>query len=193
MANPPKTPGEPFPLALRRPREEGRAAPMGRLVLTPSLRVREPADPDPTASLPEASPPPRPTTPAIEPVLVPTGSIPAPATPDEAVAGPIPDPSAIPPSAASAPDPAPPELPPAAAPPIPAPAEAPAPRPPEPVPLPLAGLDEAALRALVAEVVSEELRGETGARVTRNLRKLVRQEVLQALAMRAAARPPGQT
>ncbi|HVG48827.1 MAG TPA: hypothetical protein VM899_11915 [Rubellimicrobium sp.] len=44
--------------------------------------------------------------------------------------------------------------------------------------------DEAALRALVAEVLREELRGELGERLTRNLRKLVRREVMQALSLR---------
>ncbi len=44
--------------------------------------------------------------------------------------------------------------------------------------------DEAALRALVAEAVREELRGELGEKLTRNLRKLVRREVMQALALR---------
>ena len=49
------------------------------------------------------------------------------------------------------------------------------------------GADEAALRALIAEVVREELRGEFGERVTRNLRKLVRQELLRVLAARDGA------
>lgn len=44
--------------------------------------------------------------------------------------------------------------------------------------------DDAALRALVAEIVREELRGPLGERMTRNLRKLVRREVSRALAMR---------
>ncbi|EYD76526.1 hypothetical protein Rumeso_01947 [Rubellimicrobium mesophilum DSM 19309] len=44
--------------------------------------------------------------------------------------------------------------------------------------------DEATLRALVAEAVREELRGELGETLTRNLRKLVRREVMQALALR---------
>ena len=42
--------------------------------------------------------------------------------------------------------------------------------------------DEAALRALIAEVVREELTGDLGERMTRNLRRLVRREVQQALA-----------
>jgi len=46
-------------------------------------------------------------------------------------------------------------------------------------------LDEAALRALIAEVVREELRGETGERVTRNLRKLIRAEIARALSGRS--------
>ena len=36
----------------------------------------------------------------------------------------------------------------------------------------------------VAEAVREELRGELGEKLTRNLRKLVRREVMQALALR---------
>lgn len=44
--------------------------------------------------------------------------------------------------------------------------------------------DEATLRALVAEAVRKELQGELGERLTRNLRKLVRREVMQALALR---------
>jgi len=53
-------------------------------------------------------------------------------------------------------------------------------------PSPTSGLplDERALRALVAEVVREELQGELGERMTLNLRKLVRREILQALAAR---------
>jgi len=41
----------------------------------------------------------------------------------------------------------------------------------------LAGLDEKALRSLVAEIVHEELGGEMGERITRNVRKLVRREI----------------
>ena len=44
--------------------------------------------------------------------------------------------------------------------------------------------DEAALRALVAEVLREELRGALGRDVTRGVRKLVRQEVGRVLATR---------
>lgn len=40
--------------------------------------------------------------------------------------------------------------------------------------------DDAALRALIAEIVREELRGELGARITRNVRKLVRAELARA-------------
>ncbi len=43
-------------------------------------------------------------------------------------------------------------------------------------------LDENALRALVSEVVREELQGVLGERITRNVRKLVRREILRALA-----------
>ena len=41
--------------------------------------------------------------------------------------------------------------------------------------------DEEALRDLVAEIVREELRGDMGERVTRNVRKLVRREIRRAL------------
>jgi hypothetical protein len=37
--------------------------------------------------------------------------------------------------------------------------------------------DEAALRALIAEIVRQELQGSLGERITRNVRKLVRQEI----------------
>jgi len=43
-------------------------------------------------------------------------------------------------------------------------------------------VDEEALRELVAEVVREELQGEMGVRITRNIRKLVRREIRLALA-----------
>ncbi len=43
-------------------------------------------------------------------------------------------------------------------------------------------LDEEALRDLVAEIVRSELQGELGARITRNVRKLVRREIHRALA-----------
>ncbi len=52
---------------------------------------------------------------------------------------------------------------------------------------PAAGFDEAALRALIVEVVRQELQGEFGEKVTRNLRKLVRRELLQSLAERSGA------
>lgn len=42
-------------------------------------------------------------------------------------------------------------------------------------------LDERDLRALVAEVLREELKGPLGERITRNVRKLVRREIAQAL------------
>jgi hypothetical protein len=42
-------------------------------------------------------------------------------------------------------------------------------------------LDERELRALVAEVLREELKGPLGERITRNVRKLVRREIAQAL------------
>lgn len=42
-------------------------------------------------------------------------------------------------------------------------------------------LDEDALRDLVAEIVREELAGALGERITRNVRKLVRREIMRAL------------
>ena len=42
--------------------------------------------------------------------------------------------------------------------------------------------DEAALRALISEVVRQELAGDLGERMTRNVRRLVRREIQQALA-----------
>ena len=47
-----------------------------------------------------------------------------------------------------------------------------------------AGFDEAALRELVAEIVREELRGSFGERITSNIRKLVRREILRAQSLR---------
>jgi hypothetical protein len=37
---------------------------------------------------------------------------------------------------------------------------------------------------MVAEAVREELRGKLGEKLTRNVRKLIRREVMQALALR---------
>jgi hypothetical protein len=48
----------------------------------------------------------------------------------------------------------------------------------------LSGLDEAALRRLVAEIVHDELSGELGERITRNVRKLVRREINRVLTSR---------
>ncbi|MBC7139496.1 MAG: hypothetical protein H5U17_12325 [Defluviimonas sp.] len=45
-------------------------------------------------------------------------------------------------------------------------------------------LDEAALRALVSEIIMQELRGSLGKRIGRNVRKLVRREIERALAAR---------
>ena len=45
-------------------------------------------------------------------------------------------------------------------------------------------LDDEALRALVARVVHEELRGEFGEKITRNVRRMVRREIERALAAR---------
>ncbi|NNE88238.1 MAG: hypothetical protein HKN27_09200 [Silicimonas sp.] len=47
-------------------------------------------------------------------------------------------------------------------------------------------LDEDALRPMVARLIREELQGELGERITRNVRKLVRREILRALAARDA-------
>jgi len=49
------------------------------------------------------------------------------------------------------------------------------------VPMAVSDLDEAALRRLVAEIVHEELGGEMGERITRNVRKLVRREINRVL------------
>ena len=54
--------------------------------------------------------------------------------------------------------------------------------PPPARPAPAALADEEALRALVAEVVREELRGALGERITRNVRRMVRREVAMELA-----------
>ena len=45
-------------------------------------------------------------------------------------------------------------------------------------------LDEETLRELVSEIVREELMGELGERITRNVKKLVRREIHRALASR---------
>ncbi|MBJ3761793.1 hypothetical protein ILP92_03400 [Maribius pontilimi] len=45
-------------------------------------------------------------------------------------------------------------------------------------------LDEAALRDLVAEIVRSELQGALGERITRNVRKLVRREIMRAITVR---------
>lgn len=45
-------------------------------------------------------------------------------------------------------------------------------------------LDEEALRDLVVEIVREELAGALGERITRNVRKLVRREIMRALSAR---------
>lgn len=47
-------------------------------------------------------------------------------------------------------------------------------------------LDEEDLRPIVASLIREELQGELGERITRNVRKLVRREILRALAARDA-------
>lgn len=46
------------------------------------------------------------------------------------------------------------------------------------------GFDEAALRSLVAQIVHEELGGELGERITRNVRKMVRREINRVLTSR---------
>ena len=48
----------------------------------------------------------------------------------------------------------------------------------------MARADDAALRDLVAEIVREELAGELGDRITRNVRKLVRREIHRVLSGR---------
>ncbi len=45
-------------------------------------------------------------------------------------------------------------------------------------------LDEDALRIMVSEIVREELRGSTGERITRNMRRMVRREIQRALALK---------
>ena len=45
-------------------------------------------------------------------------------------------------------------------------------------------LDETALRAMVAEIVREELRGPTGEQITRNMRRMLRREIQRAIALR---------
>ncbi|PUB12153.1 hypothetical protein [Yoonia sediminilitoris] len=45
-------------------------------------------------------------------------------------------------------------------------------------------IDQAALRELIVEIVHEELTGEVGERISRNVRKLVRREINQMLAAR---------
>ncbi len=57
---------------------------------------------------------------------------------------------------------------------------------PPPVPAIPEGAD---LRGLVAEIVREELRGALGERITRNVRRMVRQEIETELAARALERP----
>ena len=47
-----------------------------------------------------------------------------------------------------------------------------------------AQFDEASIRPLVAALIREELQGELGERITRNVRKLVRQEIQRALTVR---------
>ena len=44
--------------------------------------------------------------------------------------------------------------------------------------------EDAALRAMVAEIVREELKGPLGERITRNVRKMVRREIMRILASR---------
>jgi hypothetical protein len=48
----------------------------------------------------------------------------------------------------------------------------------------MSGLDDEALRRLVAEIVHDELSGELGERITRNVRKLVRREINRVLTSR---------
>ena len=48
----------------------------------------------------------------------------------------------------------------------------------------LSGFDEKALRSLVVEIVHDELGGELGERITRNVRKMVRREINRVLTSR---------
>ncbi|WP_133122530.1 hypothetical protein [Yoonia maricola] len=48
----------------------------------------------------------------------------------------------------------------------------------------MSGFDEEALRALVVEIVHDELGGELGERITRNVRKMVRREINRVLTSR---------
>ena len=45
-------------------------------------------------------------------------------------------------------------------------------------------LDEHAMRIMVTEIVREELRGSTGERITRNMRRMVRREIQRAIALK---------
>ena len=47
--------------------------------------------------------------------------------------------------------------------------------------VPAPNLDEAALRAMINAIVREELQGELGERINRNLRKLIRREIAEFL------------
>jgi hypothetical protein len=51
-------------------------------------------------------------------------------------------------------------------------------------------LDEEALRSVINTIVREELQGELGDRISRNLRKLVRREIVHALEERGDADRP---
>lgn len=138
-----------------RPEGQGGSSALDRLMLTPALRVPEPL------LLSDVAPPSAGRAEALDPRIAPT-PVPLPPDPEEVELAS--DPGALE-AASVAPDESADSLPEAAAPPAPWP-------------------DEAALRALVAEVLREELRGELGERLTRNLRKLVRREVMQALTLR---------
>lgn len=50
-------------------------------------------------------------------------------------------------------------------------------------------LDEESLRSLINQIVREELQGELGDRIGRNLRKMIRREIVQILDEREAADP----
>ena len=45
----------------------------------------------------------------------------------------------------------------------------------------VSAMDEATLRAMVSEIVREELQGDLGDRITRNARKIIRREISRAL------------
>ena len=53
-----------------------------------------------------------------------------------------------------------------------------------PEPVPAEALDPGEIRGLISSLIREELQGDLGERITRNVRKLVRQEIQRALTVR---------